>query len=101
RLTINYDGGCFNQFYFNVYQNLLNPNVTATDIVCTTPGSITVGGVPSGYEYSLDGVTWQPSNVFSITTAGIYTVYIRQIGVDTNPCIFSVPDIQIRERDFT
>src|SRR5690606_16409013 len=59
------------------------------------------GGVPSGYEYSLDGITWQPSNVFSITTAGIYTVYIRQIGVDTNPCIFSVPDIQIRERDFT
>ena len=101
RLTINYDGGCFNQFYFNVYQNLLNPNVTATDIVCSTPGSITVGGVPSGYEYSLDGVTWQPSNMFSITAAGIYTVYIRQIGVDTNPCIFSVPDIQIRERDFT
>ncbi len=101
RLTINYEGGCFNQFYFNVYQNLLNPNVTATDIVCTTPGSITVGGVPSGYEYSLDGITYQPSNVFTVTAAGIYTVYIRQIGVDTNPCIFSVPDIQIRERNFT
>ncbi|MGF1555385.1 T9SS type B sorting domain-containing protein [Paucihalobacter sp.] len=101
RLTINYSGGCFNRFYFNVYQNLLNPNVTATDIVCNTPSSITVGGVPSGYEYSLDGINYQPSNIFSVTSPGIYSVNIRQIGVDTNPCIFSVPDVQIRERNFT
>ncbi|OUS00122.1 chromophore lyase [Flavobacteriales bacterium 33_180_T64] len=101
RLTINYSGGCFVQFYFNVYQNLLNPTVIATDIICTTPGSITVNDVPSGYEYSLDNVTFQPSNVFSINTPGIYTVYIRQIGVPTNPCVFTVPDVQIRERDFT
>jgi gliding motility-associated-like protein len=100
RLTINYAGGCFNRFYFNVYQNLLNPTVEATDIVCTTPGSITVGGVPSGYEYSLDGVNYQSSNVFSVNTPGIYSVSIRQVGVDTNPCIFSAPDIQIRERNF-
>ncbi len=101
RLTINYSGGCFNRFYFNVYQNLLNPNVSATDIVCDTPGSITVGGVPSGYEYSLDGVTYQSGNVFSVTVPGIYTAYIRQIDVPTNPCIFTVPDVQIRERNFT
>ena len=101
RLTINFSGGCFVQFYFNVYQNLLNPTVTATDIICTTPGSITVGGVPSGYEYSLDDINYQTSNVFSITTPGIYTVYIRQIGVTSNPCVFTVPDIQIRDRDFT
>ena len=101
RLTINYEGGCFVQFYFNVYQNVLNPTVTATDIICTTPGNITVNDVPNGYEYSLDGITYQSSNVFSVTTPGIYTVYIRQIGVSTNPCIFTVPDVQIRERDFT
>jgi gliding motility-associated-like protein len=101
RVTINFSGGCFVQFYFNVYQNLLSPTVTSTDIICTTPGSITVGGVPSGYEYSLDNVNFQPSNVFSIATAGFYTVYVRQIGVATNPCVFTVPDIQIRERDFT
>lgn len=100
RLTINYEGGCFNQFFFNVFQNLLNPNVAATDIICTTPGSITIGGVPSDYEYSLDGVNYQPSNVFSVTSPGIYSVNIRQIGVNTNPCIFSVPDIQIRQRNF-
>jgi gliding motility-associated-like protein/uncharacterized repeat protein (TIGR01451 family) len=101
RLTLNYEGGCFSQFYFNVYQNVLNPTVTSSDIICTTPGSITVGGVPNGYEYSLDGITYQASNTFTVTTAGTYTVYIRQVGVPTNPCVFTVPDVQIRARDFT
>lgn len=101
RLTINYEGGCFVQFYFNVYQNLLEPTVIATDIICTTPGSITVYDVPSGYEYSLDNVNFQTSNVFTVTTAGNYTVYVRQIGVPTNPCIFTVLDVLIRDRDFT
>ncbi len=101
RLTLNYDGGCFNQFYFNVYENLLVPTVTSQDIICTTPGEIVVGGVPSGYEYSIDGTNYQASNTFSVNTAGIYSVYIRQVGVTPNPCIFTVPDVQIRERDFT
>lgn len=101
RLTLNYSGGCFNQFYFNVYTNLLVPTVTSRDIVCTTPGEIVVGNVPGGYEYSIDGVNYQASNIFSVTTPGIYTIYIRQIGVTPNPCIFTVPDVQIRERDFT
>ncbi|WP_111682580.1 T9SS type B sorting domain-containing protein [Winogradskyella tangerina] len=101
RLTINYPGGCFNQFYFNVYQNLLVPTVVSTDIICATNGSITVNDVPSGYEYSIDGVNFQTSNVFTITTPGTYSVYVRQIGVPTNPCIFSVPDVLIRDRNFT
>jgi len=101
RLTLNYEGGCFNQFYFNVYTNLLVPTVTSRDIICTTPGEIVVNDVPSGYEYSIDGVNYQASNIFTITSPGIYTVYIRQVGVSPNPCIFTVPDVQIRERDFT
>ena len=101
RLTINFSGGCFVQFFFNVYTNLLNATVTATDIICTTPGTITVNNVPSGYEYSLDNVNFQTSNVFTVTTPGNYTVYIRQIGVPTNPCVFTVPDVQINERDFS
>ncbi|WP_298899907.1 T9SS type B sorting domain-containing protein [uncultured Psychroserpens sp.] len=101
RLTINFSGGCFVQFYFNVYQNLLNADVIATDIICTTPGTITVIDVPSGYEYSLDDINYQTSNVFTVNTPGLYTVYIRQIGVPTNPCVFTVPDVQIRDRDFT
>ncbi|QXP79359.1 MULTISPECIES: T9SS type B sorting domain-containing protein [Winogradskyella] len=101
RLTINYPGGCFNQFYFNVYENILNATINAIDIICDTPGSITVNGVPSGYEYSLDGITYQNSNVFEVTTPGFYTAYIRQINITTNPCVFTVPDVQIRDRDFS
>lgn len=101
RITINYPGGCFNQFYFNVYENVLNPTVNATDIICTTAGSIIVNGVPSGYEYSLDGTNFQSSNIFAINTIGTYTIYVRQVGVASNPCVFTVPDVQIRDREFT
>ncbi|AUP81346.1 T9SS type B sorting domain-containing protein [Flavivirga eckloniae] len=101
RLILNYTGGCRNLFYFNVYENELLPTETHSDIICTTPGEIVIGDVPSGYEYSLDNATYQPSNVFAINTPGVYTVYIRQIGVTPNPCIFTVPNIQIRERNFT
>ncbi|MFC0605696.1 T9SS type B sorting domain-containing protein [Winogradskyella pulchriflava] len=101
RLTINYPGGCFNQFYFNVYQNLLVPTVVSTDIICTTDGSIIVNDVPSGYEFSIDGVNYQTSNIFTVTVPGTYSVFVRQIGVPTNPCIFGVPDVLIRDRDFT
>ena len=101
RLTINYEGGCFSQFFFNVYTNLLEPTVTATDIICTTPGTITVNDVPSGYEFSLDGVNYQASNVFTVNTPGNYSIYTRQIGIPTNPCVFTVPDVQINERDFS
>ncbi len=101
RITINYPGGCFNQFYFNVYENVLNPTVNATDIICDTDGSIIVNNVPSNYEFSIDGTNFQDSNVFSISTAGTYTIYVRQVGVSTNPCVFTVPDVQIRDREFT
>ncbi|GAL81366.1 internalin [Algibacter lectus] len=88
RLTLNYAGGCFSQYYFNVYENILEPNVSSRDIYCNTAGEIVVGGVPSGYEYSIDGTNYQDSNVFSVTTADIYTVYIRQVGVSPNPMYF-------------
>ncbi|WP_298535635.1 T9SS type B sorting domain-containing protein [uncultured Algibacter sp.] len=101
RLTLNYSGGCFNQFYFNIYTNLLEPTVTSRDIYCTVPGEIAVGGVSSGYEFSLDGTNYQSSNTFSVTTANLYTVYIRQVGVTPNPCIFTVPDVQIVDHDFS
>ncbi|RXJ51458.1 T9SS type B sorting domain-containing protein [Gelidibacter gilvus] len=103
RITLNYEGGCFSQYYFNVYSNILVPTATSKDIICDTPGEIVVGGVPNGYEYSIDGVNYQTSKTFSIATPGVYSVYVKQIGVDSSssPCIFSVPDIQIRSRSFT
>ena len=101
RLTVNYDGGCFNQFFFNVYQNILDPTVTVRDLICDTLGSITVNNVPSNYEFSLDGINYQSSNVFPVTAAGIYTVFIRQTNVPVDACVFMVSDILVRERDFT
>lgn len=103
RVVLNYAGGCFNIYYFNVFKNLLNPTATSRDIICNTIGEITVGGVPSaGYEFSLTTTgPWQDSNVFPITTANTYTVYIRQKVATTNPCLFSVPNINILRRNFT
>lgn len=105
RLTLNYAGGCFNLFYFNVYTNLLNATATHEDIICGLNGKITVNGVPAGYEYALStdpgGAigAYQSSNVFTITNPNSYTVHIRQIGVTSNPCDFTVPGILIRKRD--
>ncbi|URM37843.1 T9SS type B sorting domain-containing protein [Flavobacterium anhuiense] len=107
RLTLNYAGGCFNRFYFNVYSNSLTPTETHKDIICGAPGSITIGGVPAGYEYAIstdpNGTpgAYQTSNIFPITSPNSYTVHIRQIGVTTNPCIFTVPGILIRSRDLS
>ncbi|MFV5687328.1 T9SS type B sorting domain-containing protein [Flavobacterium sp. ZT3R25] len=108
RITINYTGGCFSRFYFNVYQNLLNPTFRTKDIICTTVGQIIVENVPAGYEYSLDGGgngIYQSSNIFPnadfpVVAEGYHTVYIKQIGVATNPCKFPVPNILIRQRNF-
>ncbi|KFC60064.1 T9SS type B sorting domain-containing protein [Flavobacterium gilvum] len=101
RLTINYTGGCFSVFYFNVFQNLLNPTVVSKDITCNTTGQITVNGIPaSGYEYSLDNGgtgTYQASNIFNNVSAGLHNVYIREVGV-TNACLFKVLNVQILNR---
>uniref|UniRef100_UPI00263954EE beta strand repeat-containing protein n=1 Tax=Flavobacterium sp. TaxID=239 RepID=UPI00263954EE len=55
---------------------------------CTHPGIITVSGVSGGtgpYMYSIDGVTFQVGNTFTITSAGTYTISIR----DANGCIIT------------
>ena len=95
--------GCFSRYFFNVYENKLNPTATARDIICNTNGEIVVGtpAAGSGYEYSLDGVTYQSSNILPINTPNIYTVYIRSIVNVPNRCVFTIPGIQIRKRDFT
>ncbi|MCK8140462.1 T9SS type B sorting domain-containing protein [Flavobacterium sp. I-SCBP12n] len=102
RLVINYRNGCFNRYYFNVYKNELNPKAVSRDIICDTKGEIVVSGVPAGYEYSLIPTgPFQDSNIFSISTVGTYTVYIKQKGAITNPCLFEVPSIDILARQFS
>lgn len=56
---------------------------TTTDTLCAggSNGSITVDSVTGGgsiiYEFSLDGITWQQSNVFYNLPAGTYDVYVK------------------------
>ncbi len=62
---------------------ILTTTVTVTDALCNggATGTITVTqpviGVPP-YQYSLDAVTWQASNIFNGLLAGNYTVYYRE-----------------------
>jgi gliding motility-associated-like protein len=105
RLVINYGNTCVVTHYFNVYQNLLDPKAEKQDIICNTPGKITVTNPPenSGYSYSLDGTNYQTSSVFNNVAAGDYKVQIRQtelIGGQISTCPFFV-DVTVQKLDFT
>jgi gliding motility-associated-like protein len=106
RLTINYQDGCFTRFYFNVYTNLLDIQYVTTNILCNTPGSITITNLPSDYQFQLiDQMTgnilvpYQNNPVFTISDAGVYTVQVTQIGV-TDGCVFELPNIGIQQNNF-
>lgn len=107
RLTVNFPGGCSRVFYFNVTKELLPFTVESTDIICLTPGSITVKDVPAtGYEFQLlNGASvafpWQPSNIFNnITVPGNYTVQVRKFNFPGG-CVFDKLDVVVRQRNFS
>ncbi len=64
---------------------VLAATVSSTAAVCNGQGNgiitVTAGGGTPAYQYSLDGITWQSSNIFNVT-AGSYTIFIR----DANNC---------------
>jgi gliding motility-associated-like protein len=106
RLTINYQDGCFTRFYFNVFTNLLDIQYVTTNILCNTPGSISITNLPSDYQFQLVDQTtgnilvpYQNNPVFTISDAGVYTVQVTQIGV-TDGCVFELPNIGIQENNF-
>jgi gliding motility-associated-like protein/uncharacterized repeat protein (TIGR01451 family) len=107
RLIVTYNNKCVNVYYYNVYQNLLNPTYDKQDIVCNTKGKITITNpLPSsGYEYSLDGVkAYQASNEFLDVPTGKYDVHIRQVlpvtGSVSKACVFKV-EVTILEKIFS
>ncbi|PCJ97741.1 MAG: hypothetical protein COA50_04700, partial [Flavobacteriaceae bacterium] len=108
RLIINYLNGCSSRFYFNIYKNPLDPQYSQTDIICTTPGNITVTNMPIDYEYQLlnavDSSILVPYSAnngpsFTIATNGAYTVEMRQQGV-VDGCIFRLDNIGVLLRDY-
>ena len=86
-VTVKDATGCTNLVNIAVV-NINGPSVTAssTTSTCnTSTGSITAtasGGLPA-YQYSINGSTFQASNVFSALASGSYVVYLR----DANTCI--------------
>lgn len=106
RLVINYQNGCFSRFYFNIYKNPLDPQYTSSDIICDTPGNITVTNMPLTYEFQLVDqstgnivVPYSSNPSFDIADNGAYMVEMRQQGV-TDGCIFVLDNIGILDRDF-
>ncbi len=113
RLVVTYQNGCFNRFYFDVYQNNLNIEYNTRDIICTTDGFINITNLGSNYGFELIDITnnnilvpFSANNGpnFSITSNGQYRVDVVQLDSSGNPipnaCIFSTPEIGIRDRDF-
>ncbi|SNR16328.1 beta strand repeat-containing protein [Tenacibaculum jejuense] len=97
RLIVEEPGGCFERYYFNVFKGTVNPTIVTEDIICSTDGSITINNVPAGYEYAVvpagdpapGAGAYQTSNIFPISTAGNYDVYIRNVAIS---CVFPYPD---------
>ncbi|MDV7137619.1 T9SS type B sorting domain-containing protein [Maribacter sp. TH_r10] len=114
RLSVTYQNGCTSRFYFNVFQNTLDIEYTNNDIICTTPGNITITNLGAGYGYQLvDDATGNilipfsanngPSFDFGTGENGAYRVQVTQLDNAGDPiddaCIFETPVIGIVERD--
>ncbi|MFT5212901.1 MAG: putative repeat protein (TIGR01451 family), partial [Patiriisocius sp.] len=101
RLEIRSQGGCFKRFYFNVFKANLTPQIVVKDIICGTPGSITINNIPNDYQFSLTNNvgSFQDSNTFNISTAGSYALFIRKKGGAVTSCIYTINDIDILEKN--
>ena len=105
--------GCDSIVRLSLVVQELSIAISSVDESCGRLGSITVNAVGmSPIEYSLDGITFQSSNIFTNLTHGTYTVYVRDannctatgtvaIAADTKPAmsITCPPDVYM-ELDF-
>lgn len=87
RVADSYEGGYGPVLNINFQINsALSAQTAASTASCpsSTDGSITAnvsGGTP-GYEFSLNGTSYQASNLFSNLSAGTYTVYVRDASMN-------------------
>lgn len=76
---------CSSTFSVETLIQPLSVNLSSTP--CPAPLTVTctgTGGTPP-YTYSLDGITYQTSNVFQNLGSGVYTVYVQ----DALSCVYS------------
>jgi len=69
-------------------------NTAIVDVICNegNNGSVTItaGGGAGTLAYSLDGISFQSSNIFSNLVAGNYTAYVRDAGGCMNNSTFAI-----------
>ncbi|MFD2563531.1 T9SS type B sorting domain-containing protein [Aquimarina rubra] len=77
RILAEFDGGCIIPFYFSVFKNDYQPQLTMNPIECGSDGSVSVVNVPTNFAFSLTpgGPYNNTTGVFPISTAGDVTVY--------------------------
>ncbi len=78
-VDLTFNGCVYRQFVLVTESS--TPIINLIDINGTTVTIGVTGGVPP-YLYSIDGYTWQTSNVFKNLNTGDYTIYIK----DSNAC---------------
>lgn len=80
-VVVDAGGNCFVNGNFEI-EAAIAPNITVNTsapscfLSSLSDGSITVNGGGNSFQYSLDNVTFQPSNEFQNLSAGSYTVYV-------------------------
>lgn len=100
-VTIKDGAGVLNTVSVNIKNVCPIVTATATDGKCTASGGIINAGGSNGYspyQYSIDGVNFQQSNVFSSLSSGDYTVTIkdsRGLTSTTTATIHNFPSPQL------
>ncbi|MDE3741882.1 T9SS type B sorting domain-containing protein [Maribacter polysaccharolyticus] len=114
RVVINYSGGCFSRFYFNVFKNTLDIAYISSDILCDTSGNIRITNPNTDYGFQLVDASTDTIVVpfsddngpnFDITTSGTYKVQITTLNPLTgdpiaNACVFETEEIGILEKNY-
>ncbi len=87
--------GCKASVNTNIGLNTIDVSVIVTDVTnCSVPdGTVQVfkTGGTGGFTYSLDGMNYQASNLFTGLEEGYYVAFVK----DSNICIGVSPDVQI------
>lgn len=80
-------GKCFTLQQVNIYA-AQQPVIASLDITNNTI-TVNASGGTAPYQYSLDGITWQDSNVFSNLPRGENKIYLKD-SFDCNPILVQV-----------
>lgn len=91
--------GCFRDTTVNITEpTALAATSISTNATCTQLGDIevTATGATPGYTYSIDGITFQNSNVFNVTN-GAYSIIVQ----DANGCRTNIQQVVNLTNDLT